>query len=287
MHVEQALSRTTLPAKNWIGRLKLNRQLRSFRKTVGRSLRPGVELKLLRLRHGVGFADKRVLEIGGDLDAKVARACLALGAKHVTSINHDSRFRPRSDERSRFMRMDATRLDLPADHFDLVLGFAVLEHVRGPERMLDGIRRVARPGAHVYLHGGPLWNSRKGHHVVAKGPSGKEWRFDGRPGTSNPLEDWEHLRREPPELRDRLVEKGCPTGDADAIVDSVFDSDYINRYPVAHIKRCFAASGFATLECIESKHGRESDGMLAELSRRHAMPESEFETDSIEFLLRK
>ena len=145
----------------------------------------------------MGFAGKRVLEIGGDLDGKVVRACLALGASHVTSINHDDAFEPRSDERSRFLRMDAIDLDFPADHYDLVLGIAVLEHVRGLGRMLDSVHRVAKPGAHVYLHGGPLWNSNKGHHVVATGPSGKQWRFDEQPGSSNPLEDWEHRLLEP------------------------------------------------------------------------------------------
>ena len=70
-------------------------------------------------------------------------------------------------------------------------------------------------------------------------------------------------------------------------MESVFGSDFINRYPVAHIKQRFESSKFSILECIESKQGKKSAGIPAALAKRHAMPESEFETASIEFLLRK
>jgi phosphatidylethanolamine/phosphatidyl-N-methylethanolamine N-methyltransferase len=47
------------------------------------------------------------------------------------------------------IRMDATRLDFPDDHFDRILLPYVLSVVDDPDRVLDEIVRVARPGARI------------------------------------------------------------------------------------------------------------------------------------------
>ena len=268
-------------------RFNSERQLAVLRKTIGTGLRRGAETRLMRLRDAVGFEGKRVLEIGGDLEGNLARACVALGAEHVTSINHDRDFEPREDARVTLLKMDAREIDFPGMKFDLVLGFAVLEHVREIEEMLERVYTVTKPGGHVSLHGGPLWHCHIGHHLIVRGSSGQDWRFDRSGNAINPLEDWAHLLREPAELRDRLVHRGVPGPDSAEIVEYVFSTDLVNRYSVAHIKQCFYDSRFSVLQCREGVDKRRRADITALLATKYGLPESEFQTNSIEFLLRK
>ena len=259
-------------------------QKNAFHAVVGPGLRPGAEHQLLRLKDEVGFAGKRVLEIGGDLEGTVARACLALGAKHVTSINHDRRFQSRQNERSSFRRMDGAALDFPAAHFDLVIGLAVLEHIRPFKQVLESVWRVTRPNGLVYLQGGPLWFSRKGHHLVLIGATGQRWRFNGRDGGINPIEDWDHLRLEPAELLGKLVLRGCSPVDAQAIVDYVYGTELINRYSANELGKFFGESRLTIRRCIPSQEPARQEVVLADLASQYRLPEREFRISSIAFL---
>lgn len=49
------------------------------------------------------------------------------------------------------IRMDATRLDFPDNHFDRILLPYVLSVVDEPDRVLDEMVRVARPGARIAI----------------------------------------------------------------------------------------------------------------------------------------
>ena len=62
----------------------------------------------------------------------------------VTAIDIDGKFEPRSAVE--FRRMDAREMTFAADSFDLVYSFHALEHIVPPEPVVDGMRRVLRPG---------------------------------------------------------------------------------------------------------------------------------------------
>lgn len=102
----------------------------------------------------------RVLDVGaGAGDA--ARAWLgALGAAHVTLLDHDpallrraARRLKRQTDASHFtlLEADAHALPLPAATLDAVLLNHLLTHVKNPTRVLTESARVLKPGGIVYV----------------------------------------------------------------------------------------------------------------------------------------
>ena len=55
-------------------------------------------------------------------------------------------------EASAFVGSDTVRLPYASGHFDAVLSCGVLEHVHDPDRSLDELRRVLRPGGTLYVY---------------------------------------------------------------------------------------------------------------------------------------
>jgi len=60
-------------------------------------------------------------------------------------------------------RMDAGAMQFPAASFDVVYSYAVFEHIPDPERVMNEITRILKPGGvvHITLH---LWTSDSGCH---------------------------------------------------------------------------------------------------------------------------
>lgn len=180
--------------------------------------------------------------------------------------------------------MDAAALGFPAAHFDLVIGLAVLEHIRPLKDVLEGIWRVTRNNGLVYLHGGPLWFSRKGHHLVVVGETGRRYHFSNRVGCINPIDDWDHLRLEPVDLQAKLVLRGCSPTDAQAIVHCVYNTESINRYSAQEIRTLFDESRLSIRGCTTSQEPARPDIDLVDVMNRHRLPENEFRTSSIAVL---
>jgi SAM-dependent methyltransferase len=67
----------------------------------------------------------------------------------VTAIDIDGNFAPRHGVE--FRRMDARAMTFAADSFDLVYSFHALEHIVPPEPVVEGIRRVLKPGRYFCL----------------------------------------------------------------------------------------------------------------------------------------
>jgi SAM-dependent methyltransferase len=86
---------------------------------------------------------------------------------------------------------DAARLDLPADYFDMVFSFAVLEHVADVESVVTRIAQVLRPEGvgYLYIH---LFPSLSGGHCA-------DWQYAMDPaypecGVPKAIPPWDHLR---------------------------------------------------------------------------------------------
>jgi SAM-dependent methyltransferase len=114
----------------------------------------------------------RYLDMGcgtGELSIALAKR----GAGHVTGID----FMPRTIEAARLNaqreavdgRVDFVCADLhawtPAQKYDVLLSFDVLEHVRAPRAFLRRMAEFARPGGRALLAFGPLFHSPFGDHM--------------------------------------------------------------------------------------------------------------------------
>lgn len=115
---------------------------------------------------------RRYLDMGcgtGELSIAFARR----GAGHVTGID----FMARTIEAARLNarregvdgRVDFVCADLhgwaPAQKYDVLLSFDVLEHVREPRRFLRRMAQFVRPGGVAFLAFGPLFHSPFGDHM--------------------------------------------------------------------------------------------------------------------------
>lgn len=100
-------------------------------------------------------ADTRVLEIGSG----AAGILTHLGESHerhaVDPLEEfyasEERFRAYRDPAVRYHAGTGENLGFPAGHFHLVIMDNVLDHCADPDRVLDEIQRVLKPGGTVYL----------------------------------------------------------------------------------------------------------------------------------------
>lgn len=172
---------------------------------------------------------RRILEIGSDIDARVAEALAGSTEAFVVGSNPDGNFpgRAATHPRLALLRCDGRRLPFKNASFDAVVSVATLEHVNGLDEFFAEVARVLTPGGVFYTSFGPLWSSARGHHVFAR-HGAKEARFwkAGR----NPIPDHAHLLMTPEELRRELGEGPCAAELIEPIIDWVYRSDAINRH---------------------------------------------------------
>jgi SAM-dependent methyltransferase len=121
-------------------------------------------MEVLCSTHRFAARDAKFLEIACG-DGRVA-AAMARAGKDITAIDISPE-RLSGDARQagvKFLAMDAERLHLPPESFDVVYSFDAFEHFQRPEQVLAQIGRVLRPGGVVYGSFGPLYYSAHGAH---------------------------------------------------------------------------------------------------------------------------
>lgn len=201
--------------------------------------------------------EKAILEVGGSQSCKSAEPFLQGGARRVvvTGLGHISE--PGSESRSglEIMQVDALSLSqrFQPESFDMVYGVSIVEHIPCPDRFLEEVHAVLKPGGICYFQGGPLWSSRDGHHLwVSKAVHGstanyffKLWRGMD---SSNPLPGWAHLLMNPDEMEEGLRVQGIPEQDMELILDWVYRSDQINRLSFLEIAKAYTQSRLCVLE---------------------------------------
>jgi SAM-dependent methyltransferase len=125
----------------------------------------GISHKALERGIGTLPADARVLELGGNL----GEHCKYVEHSYAEYVVTDYRpvdFTP-LNERIRFEVADAEELPYDDDSFDRILLTCVLHHLVRPERALEEMRRVVRPGGliSITLPCDPGWLYRLGKVV--------------------------------------------------------------------------------------------------------------------------
>ncbi|MFN2374070.1 MAG: class I SAM-dependent methyltransferase [Cyclonatronaceae bacterium] len=94
-------------------------------------------------------------------------AMLHKAGKTSTGIDlQGDKFDPKAVESgASLLAMDAEKLGFEDETFDYIVSFNSFEHFPHPDRVLDEMIRVLKPGGHIYLQFGPLYNSAFGEHA--------------------------------------------------------------------------------------------------------------------------
>lgn len=102
-----------------------------------------------------------------DVGCGLGRYTKLLAKKGYEAIGidlNDAGFRSaqkKATENPGFLIMDASSLGFDENQFDAVLALEVIEHLKTPQRLLEEIRRVAKPNAHILIST-PNWMSIAG-----------------------------------------------------------------------------------------------------------------------------
>jgi len=185
-----------------------------------------------------------VLEIGSDGKLASAKVLHALTGLDVVASNLTIKGLDKSigDYPITVHQNDVGKLDFPDDSFSMLFGRAVLEHISDMDEFLVECDRVLEPGGVLYLDGGPLYYSPRGHHVAVKGPSGTHYGFAAMPDL---LPNWCQLESDEETVYTHLTEvKQIPADDARVIAEYVFNSPEQNRMSATMVIEAFERSPF-------------------------------------------
>ena len=188
-----------------------------------------------------------ILEIGSDgklASAKVLHALTGLDvvASNLTTKGLESSVR---DYPITIHQNEVGKLDFPDDSFSMLFGRAVLEHISDMDAFLLECDRVLEPGGVLYLDGGPLYYSPKGHHVAVKGPSGTHYGFAKMPDL---VPNWCQLDSSEEEIFRHLVEnQDIDEEDARVVAHYIFNSPEQNRMSASMVIAAFDRSPFSQL----------------------------------------
>lgn len=180
-----------------------------------------------------GFENKDVVELGSDLELKTAIGIRRLGAKKVLCFNPDFPDDLVSkDKRIIISKRDGADTGLPDNSIDVVFGFALLEHVHEPQKVVEEIKRILKPQGIAYLEGCPIWSGPVGHHLWHQFPD-KFYKFSDE---TNPFSMWEHLYYDTEEqIETALRSKGLPEAHSKSIADFLINSSFISRKKASDI----------------------------------------------------
>lgn len=188
-----------------------------------------------------------VLEIGSDGQLASAKVLHALTGLEVVASNLTVKgLKDRvGDYPIRIHQNDVGSLDFPDNSFSMLFGRAVLEHISDMDDFLLECDRVLEPGGVLYLDGGPLFYSPRGHHMAVRGPSGTHYGFAGMPDL---LPNWCQLESNEDEVFEHLTTvKDIDVEDARVIAHYIFNSPEQNRLSATQVMETFDRSPFDNL----------------------------------------
>jgi len=239
----------------------------------------------------VGFAGKRVLEVGGSLPPDFVRD--HLGAARWTAVEELSYWRevekgghkhygPLGKDYTRhladataadcednaYMLLDGAIENAPATldgRFDLAFSIACFEHVSRLPKALAAIHRLLRPGGKLFTMFSPIWSAHDGHHLpVITDAAGRTYVFN----KNCPVPPWGHLLSGPSEMLRFLLTK-TDAAAAEEMVYYIYHAPNINRLFAEDYLRYFQMSAFKTLACVPTFGTPVPPQIQARLEHRH------------------
>lgn len=212
----------------------------------------------------------RVLEVGSDRGGGLLGA-LAPMARELVGINIVGAPRKISDNAC-FEIGDIRNTRFPDNHFDLVVSYAVFEHVSDFGIALSEIRRILKPGGELYTVFGPIFSCMWGHHLWLK-INDLAYTYPNPPF----VPPYCHLLMTATDLAAKLSGQ-VPREAITKITDYVFESSEQNRLHHSDYVRFFEESGLRQLKLnglrnlkLETAYlnGRPIEPYLAELVDRY------------------
>lgn len=187
----------------------------------------------------------RVLEVGSDIRGGLLSA-MAPFVREIIGLNiiGDNR---QIAPNARFEHGDIRGTSYPDKSFDLIISFAVFEHVGSFDLAMLEMQRLLKPGAELVSTFGPIWSCMWGHHVWVTPSDFKQTYID-----PPYLPPWCHLLMTPAELRDRMAPL-LPATALERVVAFIYESDEQNRFFHASYLDAFRNSG---LEILSLKSNR-------------------------------
>jgi SAM-dependent methyltransferase len=238
----------------------------------------------------VGFAGKRVLEVGGSLPPAFVRD--HLGAAQWTAIeelsywqvidNVEHRATPLQKSYTRKIAA-ATAADTEANEYllldgaienapetlnglyDVAFSIACFEHLSRLPKALTAVYRALKPGGKLFAMFSPIWSAWDGHHLPKITDSkGQTFYF----GKNNPIPPWGHLACSPSEMFEFLLTKTDPTA-AEEMVYYIYHAPNINRLFAEDYLRYIALSPFEMTNLVETFKRPVPPNLQAELENFH------------------
>lgn len=179
---------------------------------------------------------KRILDLGASPHGYALEKALELGAAEYIGIGLDVGLAAVVDGPEgcgRLLRMDATRLDFPSEHFDLILSLSTFEHVSDVAAVLAELRRVLKTGGEALIEFEPIWTCSYGHHLHHFGP------------VSQLMPDWAHLVWNKARMIEELKAVWPPDAplSLEAAATWTFEGEEINRIGIGPMREYFRNCG--------------------------------------------
>ena len=109
--------------------------------------------------HGFSPNAMKVLDLGSGL-GRYTRCLQSKGAK-VTSLDMVI---PNKKTGSGMVCANAIFAPFTSGMFDLVISISLIEHVKEPEKLVEEMVRITKPGGHMYISFPPFYSPVGGHH---------------------------------------------------------------------------------------------------------------------------
>jgi SAM-dependent methyltransferase len=213
----------------------------------GLNLRSTPQQLLMKLHHCYSFMNKRVMEIGSDLDLQLAQAMLRLGAVEVVAVNPNFKNHLFNNviPGIKLLKSLGENTSYGDGYFDIIFGVALLEHVHNPRTLAGECRRLLHKSGICLLQGNPVWTSCQGHHTVYSREN-LSLHYD----KNSPFEAWEHLCLDTQNKASiALAEKGIPKNDIPKLIKILLEDGHISRLTPTEIVRHFMSLKDMAVKC--------------------------------------
>jgi spore maturation protein CgeB len=250
-------------------------------------------LKFFQLLQNSGADNHFVLEIGGSLpnflikrNPFIDRYCALLGKTY--SANWDTQYlqRARLNISNNYDLLLEDLVDLRPSHFQGILptaciSIAAFEHIHQLELSLENLHQLLANNSIVYGFFAPIWSAFDGHHL----PQIVDDKGVTHDFSSKTLYPWQHLLESPNRMTESLA-KTIDLNTVNSIVESVYNSPYINRLFYDDYINIFEASKFKIQSIAPVGNVSISSDLYSRLIDLYP-GKSNFVSNGIEVLLQK
>lgn len=232
------------------------------------------------------LSTSRVLDVGTNMRTGGMVQSLTTRAREVVGINLVGKERA-IGANGMLMRQDVREMSFPSESFDVVVSYAVFEHVADFPKALAEMYRVLRPGGLLYSAFGPIWSCKWGHHL---------WLQTGDQAITYQnliLPSYCHLHDDPARVRSEVASVVKESATAERVADYLLHTQDQNRLMFSEYRKAIETSPFEVRRFggspnkkLDSLYADPAPSRMRELMRRYGEDE-DFRASSITVFLAK